>query len=335
MRGGLLLLEVVAAAVVIDGVAVEAVVQLVRALGQNVGAVQRARAFVVAGLQGQQGRQAVGRGPGDVDAAGEVIEVAEVLAVLLGEGGVIGVVDPVVAVVPQAGDAHRQGVRGGQGHADFGAGRAIVAIGQRAEAGEVVAGLDGVDLDHARRGVATEQGALRTAQNLDLLHVEQGEALQVDVLQHHVVEHDRDRLRGVEVEVHVAEAANVEARGVTAVRALDLQAGDAAGQLQDVAAARGEGVQGFGVHGRDGEGHFADVLAATLGRDDDLVDGDGLFGGGRGLRHGRGGDEQGETAGGGGEGGEARGHGGRVLVETGRGPRFTATLFPVGRTDVR
>ncbi len=225
LGGGLLLLEVVAAAVIPDRLAIEVVVQLVRALGQDVGAVHRARALIVARLQGQHGRETVSRGPGDVDAARHIVEIAQVLAVLLGEGGVIGVVDPVVAVVPQGRHAHRQRIRRRQGHGRLGAGRAIVAVGDRAEAGELIARLGGVDLDHAGRGVAAEQGALRPAQHFQLLHVEQGEAFQIDAFQNQLVHHHRHRLRRREVEVHIAQAADVEARGVAAVGAFDLQAG--------------------------------------------------------------------------------------------------------------
>ncbi|MNN46303.1 hypothetical protein D3C81_1606820 [compost metagenome] len=168
-----------------------------------------------------------------------------------------------------------------------------------------------------------------------MLDVEQGEALQIDALQHQVVHHHRHRLRGGEVEVHIAEAADVEARGVAAVRAFDLQAGHAARQAEDVGAAGRDGGQGLGVHRRDGEGDVADVLAAALGGDDDFIDADGLLGDVRGLGHGGGGDEQGKAAGRDDERGEARGHGGRVLVETGRGPRSAATLLPVSRRPLR
>src|SRR5690606_14325611 len=110
-----------------------------------------------------------------------------------------------------------------------------------------------------------------------------------------------------EVEVHIAQAANGEARGVAAGGAYDLQAGHAARQLRDVPAAGVHRAQRGGVRRRDGEGHVADAFAAALGGDDDVADGGGLFGRGVGrLRQGRRGEQQGQTAGGGGENRETR-----------------------------
>ena len=246
-----------------------------------------------------------------MDACGQIVEPAQVILVGIGERRIVGVVHPVVAVVPQDGAAHLKRVRRRQGDGGLGARRTQVAIGQRAESGEFVRRLDGVDLDHASRGVAAEQRALRSAQHFQLLHVEQGEALQIDAFQNHIVQHDRHRLRGGEVEVHIAQAADIEARGVTTVRAFDLQAGHAARQRQDVGAAGRNLLQRLRAQGGDGERHVADVLAAALGRDHDVVDAR-RFGGGNGLavRGGLGrngaGAQQGDAADGGGQKGLAK-----------------------------
>src|SRR3546814_9549511 len=51
-------------------------------------------------------------------------------------------------------------------------------------------------LDHASGRVAPEQRALRPAQHLDALQVEGREALQQRAFLHHLVVHQRHRLRG-------------------------------------------------------------------------------------------------------------------------------------------
>ena len=63
--------------------------------------------------------------------------------------------------------------------------------------------------------------------HLDLVHVEHREALEDRVFLDDVVVHQRHRLRGIEVEVGVAEAADVEARERAAERGLDVEAGQA------------------------------------------------------------------------------------------------------------
>src|SRR3546814_9250705 len=105
-------------------------------------------------------------------------------------------------------------------------------------AAELLRRLDRLELDHASGRVAPEQRALRPAQHLDALQVEGREALQQRAFLHHLVVHQRHWLRGVEVEVGVAQAADVEAREGAAVRGLDVEAGHAAGQEADVGAAR-------------------------------------------------------------------------------------------------
>jgi hypothetical protein len=109
---------------------------------------------------------------------------------------------------------------------------AIAAVGAVAGTGTrplvVLARLDAVELDDAGGGVAAEQRALRAAQHFNLLHVEDRVGLQHDVFQHHIVLDDRHRLRGGQVEVDVAEAADVEAREDAAGGGFGVEAGHAA-----------------------------------------------------------------------------------------------------------
>ncbi len=167
------------------------------------------------------------------------IVVAAQHVLLTGEG----VVDPAVAMLRQRGDAagpvpaqratqRRLGVRGAQ--------RAVRDAGVAAG---LLARAHRLELDHAGRRVAPEQRALRAAQHLDLGQVEQREALQDRVLLHDVVVHHRHRLRGVEVEVAVAQAADVEARKLAAVRGLGVDAGRARCQLQHAIAGLAERLQ--------------------------------------------------------------------------------------------
>jgi hypothetical protein len=131
------------------------------------------------------------------------------------------VVDPVAAALVQTGEAPAQGPRRDRA-ADAAADvDGVVGAEGRAEGGVELTGLAGLELDDAGGGVAAEQGALGTTQNLDALQVEQGHALDHRVLEDHVVDDQGHRLRGVEVEVGVAETADVEAREGAAEGRLD------------------------------------------------------------------------------------------------------------------
>src|SRR5471032_2112882 len=119
------------------------------------------------------------------------------------------------------------------------------------------------------RGVAAEQRALRAARHFDLVGVEDREAFQHGVFLDHVIDHQTDRLRRVQVEVDIAQAANVEAREGAAVVRLDVHGRRAAGQEADVGGAGGEHVELVAAQGRDRHRHIFDVFRAALGRHDD------------------------------------------------------------------
>src|SRR3546814_6610027 len=107
----------------------------------------------------------------------------------------------------------------------------------------VLAGLDGIEFDDARRGVAAEQGALRPAQHFDAVEVEDRETLEDRVFEHDIVIDEADRLRRVEVEVGVAEPADIEAREGAPERAFDVEAGDAAREHAHVGTGRGDSAE--------------------------------------------------------------------------------------------
>src|SRR3546814_20025414 len=84
------------------------------------------------------------------------------------------------------------------------------------------------------------------------------------------------RSRGVEVEVGVAQAADVEAREGAAVRGLDVEAGHAAGQEADVGAARSERAELLGVHRADRDRHVLHGLPPALRDRQSVVTGKGV-----------------------------------------------------------
>ncbi len=183
-----------------------------------------------------------------------------------------GVVDPVVAMLAQDREARRPVVAE---RATDGALEVRVAIGAVAHV-EVAFGfvrrLLRIELDHAGRRVAAEQRALRAAQHFDLVDVEDREAFENRVFEHDVVVDERHGLRCVQVEIGVAEAADVEARKRAPERRFDQQARHAARQELHVVAAGLDDVEFLGVDRRDRLGHLLHVLDAFLGGHGDLAE---------------------------------------------------------------
>ena len=276
--------------------------ELVAAGKLRIGAEDDRRAVIDADLPGH----AAGEGAAfilQLKPRGDVVIAAEILGL-----GRRDIVDPIVAMLIEAREAHRKAVVVGGARRDFDLAGAITAIaGARIAAG--LAGLDGVELDDARRRVAAEERALRPAQHLDAVEVEDREALEDRVFEDDFVIDEADRLRGVEVEVGVAEAADIEARERTAVRAFDVEAGDAARERADVGARRGDRIQRIARQHADRDRHVLQAFLAALRGDDDVAKAAALFGGGndRSLLRGGGGGR------GGGEG-EAHGKGGRKMA---------------------
>ena len=208
-----------------------------------------------------------------LDAGGAVVVALEMLAVV--EVGRIAAADadPVAAMLAEDRRADRPLLpeRHARGRLEVGR-RVRAERDRRIPVGRTQHRLDRVELDHARRRVATEQAALRAAQHFDVLEVEDREALQDRVLLDDVVVDQRDRLRRVGVEVGVAVAADVDAREGAAVRRLDVQARHLAGQHADVLARRRDGLERLRVQDRRRDRHVLVVLGLPLRRDVDLFE---------------------------------------------------------------
>ena len=271
---GLVGLRVVVGFVVGDLIARH--VGLVRALGQRTTQEQGRGAFVVAGVGRGQDRELVARGQQQLRAHVAVIEAAH--GVLLradravGARALVTIVDVVVAVLVQGRHAERGDVvdRAAEAAVDR---HAVVGRVAGADAAGVVLGrLQRVELDDAGGGVAAEQRALRAAQHFHLVHVIDRVGLQHHVFQHHVVLDDRHRLRGTQVEVDVAQAADVEAREDAAGGGFRIQARHSAGQRQQgVVAASGEVAHALALHHADRDRHFLQVLLTVFGGHGDGV----------------------------------------------------------------
>ena len=133
-----------------------------------------------------------------------------------------------------------------------------------------VAGLARRQVDRAAGGVAAVERALRPAQHLDLLEIEEPRALRERRADIDAVDIDADRARGGRVEIVDADAPDEDARIGGAVVRLDLQAGRLVGEIDDigdpavadrVATDRG-----------DGDGYVLKFFGALLRGDDDLAD---------------------------------------------------------------
>ena len=180
---------------------------------------------------------------------------------VLRQAGRDGVVHPVVAGLVQNRQPQRRLLAGRHVERALGVDGAERAHRQAAVALEVPGRSHRIELHHAGRRVAAEQGALRAAQHLDAGDVERREALEDRVFLHDVVIHQRHRLRRVQAEVGVAIAADVEAREGAAERRLDVQVRHAPGQAAQVLPAGVDDVEQLATDRADGARHVLDVLA--------------------------------------------------------------------------
>ena len=234
-------------------------------------------AIIVARMDAGQHRDIFGRRHQQLKA--HVLLIIAAHRVLLGGHGAVGagagvcIVDPVVAMLVEGRDAEGELVRD-----DRAADAAVEGDGVIA----AIAGLgatfpihrrtDGVELDDARRGVAAEQRTLRAAQHFHLVDVEHRVRLQHDMFQHDIVLDDRHRLRRTQIEVDIAQAADVEAREDAAGGGFGIEAGHAGGEFENVAAAGGQVAQRIALHDADRDGHLLQIFRAALGGHDDLVE---------------------------------------------------------------
>ena len=258
-------------------------------------------AVQVTQLAGQANGQRVGRLELDLGAQRDIVIAFQIVVTRLVE-----IVDPVIAMLPHARHADRDLV------GDVGADRALGTDGRISAIADlgVIAPADrtnGVELDDPGRRIAAEQGALRPAQHLNAVDVERRETLQDRILQDDIVIHQADRLRRVEIEIGVAQAADIEARKGAAERAFDVQAGHASRKAANIRTAGIDRRQRVAIDGCNRQRHVLQIFAAPLGGDDDILDfaaRDGLGG-----RCGRGGRFAGGCCGVLAKGGSGRGDG--------------------------
>ncbi len=131
--------------------------------------------------------------------------------------------------------------------------------------------LLGDDVDDAGRGALAEQGALRTLQDLDALHLAQVAERDAVARAIDAVDHDADRAFQAGVVADRADAADAGGgRGFRRGRGHG-QAGGQDRQILDVLDARV--LQQLGADRGDHHRHVLQVLLALLGGDDDRVDG--------------------------------------------------------------
>ena len=297
-------------------VAVEVLDQRVATLLDDVGAEQAGGAIELALVQVEQRFEVIAFVQ-ELHAAGGFVIAFEAT---VGSADA-GVVDPVIAALVDRRDACRPAI--GQ-RAAVGALYVPAVVAAVADA-DVAIGIlrrtRRIELDHAGRGVAAEQRALRTTQHFHVGQVEQREALQQRAFLHHIVVHQRHRLRRIEVEVGVAQAADVKAREGTAVGRLDVEAGHACGQETDVIAGRTEHIQLLALDRGERDRHVLGVLDTALrghlqGVEGNRILGSGGFLGGcyqrqQGGKSGNEGARDRKSA----TGSAGRGHGGRLCLE--------------------
>ena len=260
----------------------------------DVGAEDLAAAVQAPSVHVEEDGEGVRRLDQELRAGRVLLELADALL----DVGVVEVLGHVVAGLVEAGDPEADPVRDRSADRALDVHRVEGAVGGAQVAVELFRGPHALELDEARRRVAPEQRALRPAQHLDAVGVEDGEALERRVLQHDAVVVHADGLVRVEVEVRVAVAADVEAREGAPEGTLAVEARRAARQGEDAPAPGHDVVEFLRADHVHGQGHVLKALL-RLGRgDDDLVH----------LRARGGGD--GEREGGGAEGGGETGHGG-------------------------
>ena len=254
-------------AVQVHMILVEAVDEMVAALLEDVGA-EHARAAVQVTIMTAQHRLEVAGFIGQLHTAGHVAIAFQLAG---GVAAFIVVLDPVVATLEQARHAEAEAVGDRAADRGFSIDGVVGGPGGAGIAGEMIGRRGRGHLDDARRGVAAEQRALRAAQHFNAGKVEHREALEHRIFERDIVEHDRDRLGGVGIEIGVAKAADVEAREGAAERAFDLKAGRARGEEANVEAAAVERVELFAADGGHGDRHVLGIFSPARGGDDDFT----------------------------------------------------------------
>ena len=193
-----------------------------------------------------------------------------VLVATVDPGVVVEVLGIAVAVEIAAGQPDAERV--GQGHVDKALDAIVVVIAVfTLDAGmqTLEVGLGGDEVDDARGRVATEQRALRAAQDFDALEVEVIGLEDAGVEQRQVVDVDRGRRIAGHADAQVADAADGEdTAGEVALGERDVGQGQLKiGRIVDLL--RGEGLRG---EGGDRDRHVLEALRRALGGDDDFIE---------------------------------------------------------------
>ncbi|MND85233.1 hypothetical protein D3C80_771490 [compost metagenome] len=237
---------------------------------------------------------------GLVDAAVDVEQQGQAFAGVPGQqgagAGAVGVAErfagrtvalPGAALFGRDGQASAQAARQGTGDIAFASEQVMAAPFSHQAGRQLLCRALGDEADGAAGGVAAVEGALRSAQDLDPVDVED-----------QALGHDRDRIgdlvhidadggrvvRGVVLE---ADAAQAELGRAAAEGRFDLQVGRGVLKLVDVGDALLD--QAFAAEDAEGDADVLGGLFTPLGGDDDFVDRRGPFVGRGLLGHGGGG----------------------------------------------
>ena len=209
----------------------------------------------------------VGRLGQHLQTAGKFFEALEIIF-CAGEG----IVDIIVAALIEArcteGEAVCQACAEGGFHVD----RVEPAIGDAAITAGLFARLDAVEFDDAAGRITAKQGPLRPTQDFDLRNVEDGIAFEDRVFIRDIIIDQRDGLGRVQIEIRVADAADIKAREAAAKGAFGDNAWDARREETDVGTACGDIGQLVTGQRGDGNRHVLNVLRNPLRRHFNLVE---------------------------------------------------------------
>src|SRR3546814_14508447 len=97
-------------------------------------------------------------------------------------------------------------------------------------------------------------------------------SLEHGIFEHHIVINEADRLRRIEVEIGIAQPADIEAREGPSERAFDIEAGHTARKRADVRPRTGHHGERFARNRPDRNRHSLQILLAALPGPDDPPD---------------------------------------------------------------
>ena len=241
------------------------VVRLVRARAQHVSAEESRCARNIAEIDRRQNGRTIARSKEQLP-ADRKIGITTKCVIFAGKA----VVDPITTPLKLGRNAERQHVlRNRTAHRAVQRNCVEAAERKGGRNAGVVAWLDRFDLHDPGRGVAAKQRALRSAQHFDAFNIEDREAFQRHVFEHDIIQQHRNRLRCGEIEIGIAQPANVEARGDAAVGAFDVQARRGAGQRGNIRCAAENRADAILIQNVCRNRHILQVFIAAVGGDDD------------------------------------------------------------------